>query len=482
MKMKNQYRLLFVFTLLLTAVVALSSCNKIHPEENSKVSFSTDLVQFDTVFTTIGSATQNFRVYNPYNYDIKLDVYLAGGDHSQFSINVDGVAGTSFKDVEIPAKDSIFVHVKVNVNPNDQSQPFVVTDSVVFLHGNTMQDVDLMAYGQNAHFIVADQGTSLRYKIIAHEHETVHWTNDLPYVIYGGYAAVDSLGTLIIDPGTTVYFHNGAGLWIYRYGNIQAVGTQEQPITFRGDKLNSWFDTDYAQWDRIWINESNIDNHFENVEISNAFIGLQVESLSEYLNGKTILKNCVVHNTYNSGLLARATNIRAENCQFSNNGSCGAELHIGSYDFRHVTIANYFHQSGRKNPALYAATNYTDGIYQYVGPLAASFTNCIVYGSIENEIGLSLNDDQEHNLLFENCLVRCTENMDCFTNCIRNQNPKFNANSDQDYGLQEGSPAIDAGKTGLGITTDITGAPRDDRPDIGAFEFGSNLRKRLSLR
>ena len=75
--MKNQYCLPSVFILLLTAVVALSSCHRIHPEEDSKVSFSTDLVQFDTVFTTVGSATQNFRVYNPYNYDIKLDVYLA---------------------------------------------------------------------------------------------------------------------------------------------------------------------------------------------------------------------------------------------------------------------------------------------------------------------------------------------------------------------------------------------------------------------
>ena len=79
-----------------------------------------------------------------------------------------------------------------------------------------------------------------------------------------------------------------------------------------------------------------------------------------------------------------------------------------------------------------------------MGPLAASFTNCIVYGSLENEIGLSLNDDQ-------------------------------------DYGLQEGSPAIDAGKTGLGITTDITGTPRDDRPDISAFAHGSSTRRRLSL-
>ncbi|MBO4646274.1 MAG: hypothetical protein J5642_07145 [Bacteroidales bacterium] len=454
-------------------LLLIPSCHKIRVDENSPVQFSTNQVTFDTVFTTVGSVTQNFRIYNPYNSEIKVDVDLAGGQHSAYSINVDGVAGYSFQDVLIPPKDSIFVHVKVNINPNDQNTPFLVTDSVIVRHGSSVQDVDLVAFGQNAHFIVADQGSgSLRYKIIAREHETVHWTNDLPYVVYGGFAAVDSLGTLIIDPGTTVYFHSGAGLWVYRYGNIQAVGTQEQPITFRGDKLSSWYETDYAQWDRIWINEGTVDNRLEHVEISNAFIGLQVESLSEVLSGRTILKQCTIHNTQNSGLLARAVNITAENCQISNNGSCGLQLSIGNYDFKHLTVANYFSQSGRKNPAVYVSNFYSDNVYNYVGHTASSFTNCIIYGMLEDEVAVAKTSDNDVQMqaVFENCLVRSSTQYEGFDNCIRNQDPMFESNSGQNYHLKAGSPAIDAGKSGTGVLTDITGASRDSHPDIGAFE------------
>ena len=462
------YRYILFFTLISSI---LFSCQKKESDENSKLAFSTEQVSFDTVFTTVGSVTQNFRVYNPHNYDVKVDIFLAGGRASAFSINVDGLSGTVFTDVEIPARDSIFIHVKVNVNPNDQSLPFLITDSVIFRHGKTVQDVDLLAYGQNAHFIVADAGSgSLRYKIIAHEHEVAHWTNDLSYVIYGGYAAVDSLGTLIIDPGTKVYFHSGAGLWVYRYGNIQAVGTKDEPIIFRGDR-SSWFDTDYAQWDRIWLNESNIDNHFEFVEITNAFIGLQVEALSEMLSGRTILKNCTVHNTYNSGILARATRITAENCQVSNNGACGLQLHIGDYEFTHLTVANYFSQSKRDNPAVYASNRYESGGYAFIGDTRANFTNCIIYGLMTDEVGLYQSGNETTlTATFENCLIRNSQSLSSFVNCILNQDPKFTHNSNQDYTLREGSPAINAGKTGTGVTTDITGAPRDATPDIGAFE------------
>lgn len=471
--MKNTlkiYRYIVFFTLI---VSILCSCHKEESDENSKLSFSAEEVCFDTVFTTVGSMTQNFRVYNPHNYNVKVDIALAGGHASAFSINVDGLSGTSFSDVEIPAKDSIFVHVKVNINPNDQTLPFLITDSVIFRHGKTFQDVDLLAYGQNAHFIVADAGSgSLRYKIIAHEHEVAHWTNDLPYVIYGGFAAVDSLGTLIIDPGTQIYFHSGAGIWVYRYGNIQAVGTKDEPIIFRGDRTGSWFATDYAQWDRIWLNESNIDNHFEFVEITNAFIGLQVEALSEMLPGRTILKNCTIHNTYNSGILARASRLSAENCQISNNGACGLQLHIGEYDFTHLTVANYFSQSARKNPTVYASNIYESGSYSFVGDTRANFTNCIIYGLLTDEIGLYQSGNETSlTATFENCLIRHSQSLGCFTNCLRNQDPLFTNNSGQEYTLRNGSPAINAGKQGIGVNTDITGAPRDASPDIGAFEF-----------
>lgn len=466
---KIVFYLAFVGTLLL----AFSGCNKVNQDENAKVEFSSNEVTFDTVFTSIGSVTKNFRVYNPHNFDMKVDIDLAGGKYSAYSINVDGVAGSSFQDVEIPAHDSIFVHVKVNIDPTDQNTPFLVTDSVVFRNGTSVQDVDLVAFGQDANFIVADQGSgSLRYKIIAHEHEVAHWTNEKPYVIYGGYAAIDSLGTLIIDPGTQIYCHTNSGIWVYRYGNIQAVGTKEEPIVFRGDQLNSWFSTDYSQWDRIWINEGTIDNHFEYVEISNAFIGLQVEALNETLSGRTILKNCTIHNTYNSGLLARASRVEAENCQFSNNGASGMELHIGEYDMKHVTVANYFSQSNRKVPAVIVSDYYTDGYSCYIGNANADFVNCIIYGALEDELAIDSygSSEVELNTRFDHCLIRRSSSHDSFVDCIRNEDPLFESRSGQDYHLKELSPAINAGLQNTGVQYDIEGNLRDGQPDIGAFE------------
>lgn len=478
--MRNKF---FYFLYLLVCLAALFSfsCQKDEVDENAKVEFSKQAINFDTVFTTIGSTTQNFTVRNPHNFSISLNIDLAGGSQSLFSINVDGVAGHHFSSVEIAPHDSIFIHVKVNINPNDQNTPFIVTDSIIFRNGNSTQDVDLLAYGQNANFIVANAGSgALRYKIIAGAHETVTWTNDKPYVIYGGYAAVDSLGTLIIEPGTKIYFHSGAGLWIYRYGNIQATGTTDEPIVFRGDKLSSWYDTDYAQWDRIWINEGTRNNRFENVVITNAFIGLQVEALNERLSNETILKNCIIKNTHNSGILARNCKITAENCQISNNGGCGLQLQIGDFDLKHLTIANYFSQSVRKFPALYVSNTYSDGVHDYIGNTATTLTNCIVYGSMADEIIVYKYENEEVTMdtRMENCLIRHSQALDCFINCIRNSDPLFTNHAQQDFTLRTGSPAIDAGKLGLSIHTDLTGNARDANPDIGAYEYGSQRKFR----
>jgi hypothetical protein len=50
--------------------------------------------------------------------------------------------------------------------------------------------------------------------------------------------------------------------------------------------------------------------------------------------------------------------------------------------------------------------------------------------------------------------------------------PLFVDPDENDYQLQEGSPAIDAGTTGDNIPTDdLLGNPRDDNPDMGAYEW-----------
>jgi hypothetical protein len=460
----------------------ISSCNKPEYEDNAKLTFSSSEVTFDTVFSTIGSTTQRLIVYNPNNFDITADIHLASGSNSYYSINVDGLSGIDFDDVEIKAKDSIFIHIKVTINPGNQNNPFLVTDSIVFRIGNNQQDVDLIAYGQDANFIVAYSYTgSIKYKIVAGAHETTRWTNEKPYVIYG-WAAVDSLGKLIIDPGTKIYLHSGSGIWVYRYGNIEVNGTTEQPVIFRGDRKEAWFDTDYSQWDRIWINEGTEDNIINNAIVTNSFVGIQVEALSENLGNKTIITNSIIHNTENAGILAKASNLEVTNCQISNNGSYSLQLEIGNFELKHLTIANYFSQSAREDPALYISNFYKnlvangDGTYSYVtyvGNTATSVVNSIITGILTNEISTAINESGTLDWQLENCLIKTDYTSANFVNCLRNVWPQYTDYSEQDFTLQSNSPAINAGKSGIGVDYDLLGNPRDGNPDIGAYEFSS---------
>ena len=75
----------------------MSSCKKPLNFSKSNLSFSQDTIIFDTVFTTIGSVTKRFKIYNADSKPLKIDeITLLGGSNSNFRINVDGVAGTYF--------------------------------------------------------------------------------------------------------------------------------------------------------------------------------------------------------------------------------------------------------------------------------------------------------------------------------------------------------------------------------------------------
>ncbi len=60
-------------------------------------------------------------------------------------------------------------------------------------------------------------------------------------------------------------------------------------------------------------------------------------------------------------------------------------------------------------------------------------------------------------------------------------NPEFVNEQAGDYHLAVGSPAVNAGTTIGAPAYDITGAPRDGQPDIGAFEFGATPRPLLTV-
>ena len=137
-----------------------SSCKKkddFITDPSFKLDFSTDSIVFDTVFTTVGSITKQLKVYNNNKQNVKISsIQLSGGNSSNYRINIDGSPTTSLTDVEIAGNDSLYIFIKVIIDPNDENSPFVVDDKIVFITNGNKQDIDLVAWGQNAYYIIAD--------------------------------------------------------------------------------------------------------------------------------------------------------------------------------------------------------------------------------------------------------------------------------------------------------------------------------------
>ncbi|MBN2614398.1 MAG: hypothetical protein JXR71_01780 [Bacteroidales bacterium] len=480
---------IFFFSLLILGFLA--SCQKnevLDTSPNLTLNFSTDSVLFDTVFTSLGSATRRLMVYNPSHQKIKIsDIALAGGEQSPFRINIDGNPAPDQKDVELAGGDSLYIFARVTINPTNVNNPFVVEDSILFQINGNNQTVRLVAWGQNAHYIVADHTVPgfPSYKIVADSLQTTRWTNDKPYVVYG-YAVVNSYGKLEIQPGTHIYFHKNSGLWIYANGQLTAQGTIDEPIVFQGDRLESDYADIPGQWDRIWIMEgkSNQNNTLENAIIKNGYIGIQAESFFKKNENKLVLKNVVIQNMDGAGILSRNYTIEGQNLVVANcGGYCLALTDGGSYHFIQSTIANYWPYSIRNNPAVMLTNFVTDSNNQAVpNNLSFNLGNSIIYGYNDNEFGTQMVAGADSSYFLDHCLVKTTRNTGNtinFNEIIKNTDPKFKDVHTMDFRLDTLSPAIGKGSLAIGSASpyDILGNTRGALPDLGAYQFVPGQRK-----
>lgn len=476
--------------LLLVPVLLIFSCKKedsFNDDPGLKLDLSTESITFDTVFTTVGSTTKMFYVKNPTDQKINISsVKMAEGSISSFSMNVDGISGNNIENVEILPNDSIFVFVKVTVDPQNSNSPLVIRDSIIFTVNNNQQHVKLTAWGQDAHYIVADKTLQggLKYKIVAAENQNNTWTNDKPYLVYG-YAVVDSTGQLNIESGCRIHFYSGSGMWVYKGGTLRVNGTIDEPVTFQGSRLEPVYQESPGQWDRIWINEGAKDNVINYAIIKNAFIGIQAETLGAPTGNRLIIKNTIVRNMSGIGLLSKYYRIICGNSVFANCGNYSVCLTLGGkYDFRHCTLANYWNYAARQTPSLTLTNYYLDPFDNTIisGDLdSAYFGNCIIYGLNSEELAFDSVSGPHFTYKFENCLLKTEKNITGgrFVNCISNQEPLFVDKTNNNYELMAGSGAIDIGASSvvyssvLQLLEDIKANNRliNPPPDAGAYDY-----------
>lgn len=490
-----------ILTLLLVVVMAAltTQCrkNSFTDDSSAVLEFSMDTVLFDTVFNTVGSTTATLKVYNRNNQGVRTNISLTGGSQSQYRLNVNGLPGDEFTEVEIYGQDSIFIFVEVTVDPSDSLHPFV-EDIIRFNTNGNEQKVNLLAWGWDAIFYtpnVFPTNGLPPYRIIdPAPNATTVWTPEKPIVIYG-YAVVDEGDHLEIQPGTRIFMHAGSGLWVYKDGSITAEGTAEEPIVFQGDRLEAFYQDQPGQWDRIWINEGNQTNVLRHVIIKNSFIGIQAETLpfagnetAPTSSNTLVIENCRIYNTSLIGLLARNYKIEAQNNLFYDSGQyLMAVSGGGEYRFNRCTFANYWNFSSRQTPLLLLTNAYENppGVLQVRSIENTVFSNCIFYGNNDNELELAFDEDGVNiDITFKNSLVKYDLEVEDYSaffgdSVFVNEFPGFINTFERNYRLSSGAFARDKGTltpaVNFSVLTvsdlDIEGSPRQGLPDPGCFEF-----------
>jgi hypothetical protein len=486
--------------------LVLTSCREDFTFEpsNGNLGFSRDTIYLDTVFTDIGSSTYTLKVYNRSNKNISIpSIRLGKGAASKYQLMVDGMPGKEFLNVEMLAKDSMFIFVSVNAdvassNPTD----FLYTDQLLFGVGTNFQKVELVTLIQDAYFLYPERfgdgttetlpiGDDEIYGFFLDDNDPIngnelHWNNSKPYVIYG-YAAIPANQTLTVDAGARIHFHAESGLIVANNASLQVNGTIANPVVFEGDRLEPGFSETPGQWGTIWFTQGSTNNILSNLTIKNATVGMLVTGNDGTANPSLTLNSVQVYNCSNVGILARTGKITGQNVVINNCGETAfAGTFGGAYDFTHCTFANYW---PRPNQTCVVLSD--DPINNVPTPLeSANFKNCIIYGS--SNLGISLKKEgTTFNYSFENCLIKFADFSNQFqnnplyqftssanyTNCLIATNstvnrPEFkNPNQNQ---LQIGENSAARGTANFTFssgTFDILNLSRTNPSDIGAYNW-----------
>lgn len=449
----------FILGIIGLSIFGIASCSY-EPEPTTEpinLSFSTDTLQFDTLFAERLSITKRLKIKNPSNKAVNISSIGFRNQSQAFQLTLNGRTQSSFTDQLLLAEDSLLLLVSANIDQGDENNPFVIRDYLEVVNQNNSQSVVFEAWGQNANYLsdsILDCNT--------------RWNADKPYVL-SGVIQVDSSCVLTIEPGTRIY--NAVETFLIVNGSLQAEGNLENPIIFTNDRLDEPFASAPGQWGGIVFLEDSKENYFKYTTIKNALFGINLNLFNPDNEPDLTLENCFVGNMAISSVISLNSDFAATNSVFYNTAS-GTVSHTGggSAYYTHCTIANYFNTS-REDPAAFFSDSALDNNEnQILAPMEVQLLNNIVYGRISEEIRFYEQQEGNLNFSFSHNLFRSSIDILSENNSIRNQEPSFVNIENEDFRLGENSPAIDAALSSE-ISTDIQGKTRGIRPDIGAYEY-----------
>lgn len=441
---------IFFFSTLITGCIedSFSTSPSDQPE------FSTDTLSLGTVFTDEPSATSMFVVHNRYSKGMNISsIAVTGTGASSFRINVDGISAKDFANVEIRAKDSIFVLVEATLPEVTGAEEKVFTADLNFITNGVTRKVVLKALGQNVS----------RLRSVTLEEDRT-FTADRPYQIFDSLIVAQGV-TLTLEAGTKMLFHDGAYMRVY--GTLAGQGTPEAPVVLSGDRMGNVvgyisFDIMSKQWGGLAFAPTSTGNILKYTEIKNSTFGVVTD------RAPLELINCHLRNSGGTVLAAEDAVIKAVGCEFAEAADGLVDLYGGTYVFNHCTFANNYLFAVISGPAL--DFNLGD---DESAELHLDVSNSIIAGL---GTAISGGDITYRDIHFRHCLFQSEGEDDAnFIECIWGEDPLFYTIRNEylfDYRLQPDSPAVGAADVTLTLEealVDWYGNLRGDTPDIGAY-------------
>lgn len=469
--------------------IVLMSCDpQITTDPSACLLFSCDTLRFDTVFTEMNSPTLQFSVYNPNKQAVEIErISLRSGQY--FRLNVDGETSLDrLKKITLRGKDSLYVFVKARVEEQNSHTPVFIGDAIDFRTNGNLQSVVLEAFGQDVE----------RIDRLTIQHDTI-LGGGRPYLIYNS-LTVDTLCTLTLLAGTTLYMHDNASLIVY--GNLQSQGTIEQPVRIQGDRLdNIYTHVPYTavsgKWNGVYLiqpmEHDTCRHKIEYTEIISGKVGLYCSSTDKHTMPKLTLSNSKIHNFSQYGVVLQNTEASVSNTEISNCAQYCLYLAGGNYRVVHNTIASFFRNTniniqpvGRED----VAAVYINDLSKDESQTVCWMYNNIITGLRRNNLVLATPLPQRYLGVFaNNYLKNDTIESDCFRdNLYATENDtifiqQYYSLDDYnyyDFHLDSVAPIRGKAQSDVAATVpfDRDGNPRPaDAADMGCYQYTEKAQK-----
>ena len=460
-------------------VVMLFSCSDgddFSASASLHLSFSQDSVKLDTVFSQVPTATKTFWVYNRSGHGIRCsNIRLEKGNQTGFRVNVDGEylgasEGFQVNDIEVRNKDSLRVFVELTSPASNRVEPALLEDNLVFrLESGEEQRVNLSAWIWDA----------LQYRDMKINRDSTI-ISSRPIIIYGGITVKEG-ATLAIGAGTTLYFHENAGIDVY--GRLVLWGEPDNNVVLRGDRIDNMFDyLPYdrvsGQWQGIHFHESSYDNYIYYADIHSTYNGIVCDS-SDVSKMKLRLYNSVVHNCQGYGLKSTHSVVDVVNCQLTNALYDCMAVFGGVARVMNCTIAQFYPYDANRGAALRFGNSPTLPLYSF------DCYNSLVTGYADDVVMSEADTTSNYAFSFDHCILRTPAVNDTINiHDVIWEDPKDTVGTGKnhfqiididlikyDFRLDSLSTAIGKAKPNTDLPFDRLGIRRDEEPDVGCYEY-----------